>query len=60
MVGAVPVVAGMYLEFSVVLVFVVLGIGFVAGGLIFGFLVRGVPDEHVKLMCQTNAYNLLH
>jgi len=28
--------------------------------LILGFLFRGVPDEHVKLMCQTNAYNLLH
>lgn len=28
--------------------------------LILGFLLRGVPDEHVKLMCQTNAYNLLH
>ena len=28
--------------------------------LILGFLYRGVPDEHVKLMCQTNAYNLLH
>lgn len=28
--------------------------------LILGFLLRGVPDEHVKLMCQINAYNLLH
>lgn len=28
--------------------------------LILGFLYRGVPDNHVKLMCQTNAYNLLH
>jgi len=28
--------------------------------LILGFLYRGVPDEHVKLMCQNNAYNLLH
>jgi len=28
--------------------------------LILGFLFRGVPDEHVKLMCQTNAHNLLH
>jgi len=28
--------------------------------LIFGFLQSGVPDEHVKLMCRTNARNLLH
>jgi hypothetical protein len=28
--------------------------------LIIYFLLNGVPDEHVKLMCQTNAYNLLH
>ena len=28
--------------------------------LILGFLIRGVPDKDVKLMCQTNAYNLLH
>ncbi len=28
--------------------------------LILGFLQSGVPDEHVKLMCQANAYNLLH
>ena len=28
--------------------------------LIMGFLQSGVPDEHVKLMCQSNAYNLLH
>ncbi len=28
--------------------------------LILGFLQNGVPDEHVKLMCQTNARNLLH
>ena len=28
--------------------------------LILRFLLSGVPDEHVKLMCQTNAYNLLH
>jgi hypothetical protein len=28
--------------------------------MILGFLFRGVPDEHVKMMCQTNAYNLLH
>ncbi len=28
--------------------------------LILGFLFRGVPDEHVKMMCQTNAYSLLH
>ena len=28
--------------------------------LILEFLIRGVPDEHVKLMCQINAYNLLH
>ena len=28
--------------------------------LILGFLLRGVPDKDVKLMCQTNAYNLLH
>lgn len=28
--------------------------------LIAAFLYRGVPDEHVKLMCQSNAYNLLH
>ena len=27
--------------------------------LILGFLYRGVPDDHIKLMCQTNAYNLL-
>ena len=28
--------------------------------LILGFLYRGVPDREVKLMCQTNAYGLLH
>ncbi len=28
--------------------------------LILGFLQSGVPDEHVRLMCRTNAYNLLH
>jgi hypothetical protein len=28
--------------------------------LILGFLFRGVPDEHVRMMCQTNAHNLLH
>ena len=28
--------------------------------LILGFIQSGVPDEHVKLMCQTNAHNLLH
>jgi len=28
--------------------------------LILHFLLSGVSDEHVKLMCQTNAYNLLH
>jgi hypothetical protein len=28
--------------------------------LILGFLFHGVPDEHVKMMCQTNPYNLLH
>ncbi len=28
--------------------------------LILGFLYRGVPDKDVKLMCQTNAYDLLH
>ena len=28
--------------------------------LILGFLFQGVPDEHIKLMCRTNAYNLLH
>ncbi len=28
--------------------------------LILGFLMRGIPDAQVKLMCQTNAYNLLH
>ena len=28
--------------------------------LLLGFLQSGVPDKHVKLMCQTNAYNLLH
>jgi len=28
--------------------------------LILGFLYRGVSDAEVKLMCQTNAYNLLH
>lgn len=28
--------------------------------LILSFLLSGVPDEQVKLMCQTNAYNLLH
>lgn len=27
---------------------------------ILRFLYEGVPDDHVKLMCQTNAYNLLH
>lgn len=28
--------------------------------LILGFLLNGVSDDDVKLMCQTNAYNLLH
>ena len=28
--------------------------------LILEFLLRGTPDEHVKLMCQLNGYNLLH
>ena len=28
--------------------------------LILSFLQSGVPDEHVKMMCQTNGYNLLH
>ncbi len=28
--------------------------------LIVGFMNKGVPDKHIKLMCQTNAYNLLH
>ncbi len=28
--------------------------------LIVGFLQSGIPDEDIKLMCQTNAYNLLH
>lgn len=28
--------------------------------LIVGFLQSGVPDESIKLMCQTNPYNLLH
>lgn len=28
--------------------------------LILGFMKRGVPDKELKLMCQTNAYNLLH
>ncbi len=28
--------------------------------LILDCLIRGIPDDHVKLMCQTNAYNLLH
>jgi hypothetical protein len=28
--------------------------------LIFACLFRGIPDDHVKLMCQTNPYNLLH
>jgi hypothetical protein len=28
--------------------------------LILSYLQRGVPDKHVKMMCQTNAYNLLH
>jgi len=28
--------------------------------LIVNFMQSGVPDEHIKLMCQTNAYNLLH
>jgi hypothetical protein len=28
--------------------------------LILGFLQSGVPDEHIKMMCQTNAQNLLH
>ncbi len=28
--------------------------------MILGFLFHGVPDEHVKMMCQTNAHNLLH
>jgi hypothetical protein len=28
--------------------------------LILGFLFRGVPDAQIRLMCQTNAHNLLH
>jgi len=28
--------------------------------LIFGFMQSGVPDDHVRLMCQTNPRNLLH
>ena len=28
--------------------------------LILGCLQSGIPDEHIKMMCQTNAYNLLH
>jgi hypothetical protein len=28
--------------------------------LILSLLIRGVPDQHVRLMCQTNAYGLLH
>jgi len=28
--------------------------------LIVGFLQSGVPDEHIKMMCQTNPHNLLH
>jgi len=28
--------------------------------LILSYLQKGVPDKHVKMMCQTNAYNLLH
>lgn len=28
--------------------------------LILYFLYKGVSDDHVKLMCQINAYNLLH
>jgi hypothetical protein len=28
--------------------------------LILGCLQSGIPDEHVRMMCQTNAYNLLH
>jgi hypothetical protein len=28
--------------------------------LIVEFLMRGVPDEKIRLMCQINAYNLLH
>jgi hypothetical protein len=28
--------------------------------LILAFLLKEVPDAHVKMMCQTNAYNLLH
>ena len=28
--------------------------------LILSFLQSGVPDEHIKMMCQTNAQNLLH
>lgn len=27
---------------------------------IVGFMQSGVPDEHIRLMCRTNAYNLLH
>jgi hypothetical protein len=28
--------------------------------LILSFLQSGVADEHVRMMCRTNAYNLLH
>lgn len=28
--------------------------------LIVRFLINGVPDKHIELMCKTNAYNLLH
>ena len=28
--------------------------------LIFGFMQSGVPDDHVRLICQTNPRNLLH
>jgi len=28
--------------------------------LIVGFLQSDVPDEHIRMMCQTNPYNLLH
>lgn len=28
--------------------------------LIVSFMQRGVPDEHIRLMCQTNPRNLLH
>jgi len=28
--------------------------------LIVGFMQSGVPDEHIRLMCQANPYYLLH